>query len=292
MAGTTPRGPLSAQPPAAPRAPEPGTAVWRYFGDLRNGLLGPSLLVLQVAHPTVGAGVLQHSHFREEPWRRLVRTFVSLSVTIYGGQAGATAEAARLRRLHATIRGVDDRGRRYHALDPDAYLWVLATLIRGGVDGHRWFGAGFPPGRIDEYYDQMRDVGRILGLRERHLPPDWASFCAYHDEVVASRLEDNQAVRDVVDSVRSPARPARWLPGPVWRPVARVTGGLAYLVTVGTLPPVLRDRLGLTWDARQERRLRRFRRVVRAGMALVVPPLRIAGALAAARWSISRTARR
>jgi len=266
-----------------PRAPERGSAVWRYFGDARNGLLGPTLLVLQVAHPVVGAGVQQHSNYRDEPWQRLMRTFFSLSTLVYGGEGGAAAEAARLRRLHATIKGVDDQGRRYHALRPDAYLWVHATLVHGGVDGHRVFGTGVPPEQLAEYYAQMRDLGLILGLRERHLPPDWDSFCAYYDDVVLHTLEDNQAVRDVLESLRHPARPFRPLPGPVWRPVARVSGGLAGLVAVGTLPPPLRERLDLPWTPQQERRLRGFAAAVRGGMALVPPPLRIAGAVAAAR---------
>ena len=269
-----------------PRAPRRGTAVWRYFGDARNGLLGPTLLVLQVAHPVVGAGVQQHSNYREEPWQRLVRTFFSLSTFIYGGERGAATEAARLRRLHATIKGVDDQGRRYHALQPDAYLWVHATLVRGGVDGHRVFGSGLSPEELEEYYAQMRDVGLILGLRERHLPPDWDAFCAYYDDVVLHTLEDNQAVRDLLESLRHPAKPVRLLPGPVWRPVARVSGGLAELVAVGTLPATLRDRLDLPWTPHQERRLRRFASVVRVSMALVLPPLRIAGAVAAARWTV------
>ena len=31
-------------------------------------------LVLQVAHPTVAAGVEEHSRYRQDPWGRLVRT--------------------------------------------------------------------------------------------------------------------------------------------------------------------------------------------------------------------------
>ncbi|GAB7052844.1 oxygenase MpaB family protein [Catenuloplanes indicus] len=264
------------------RAPRRGSVVWRYFGDARNMLLGPSLLVLQVAHPVVGAGVLQHSNYRDEPWQRLVRTYLSLSTVIYGGQRGAEREAARLRRLHETIKGVDDQGRRYHALHPEAYLWVHATLVQGGVDAHRTFGHPLTDAQIAAYYADMRQVGLLLGLREHHLPADWASFRAYYDERVRHRLEDNRAVWDVIDSVRHLKKPLAVIPSFVWRPVGAAAGRLAYLVLVGALPEVLRDRLGLTWSAAQERRLRRFATVVCGTMAVVPPPLRIAGGRIAA----------
>lgn len=277
---------------AEARAPQRGSVVWRYFGDARNMLLGPPLLVLQVAHPVVGAGVLQHSNYREEPWQRLIRTYLSLSTIIYGGQRGAEREAARLRRLHETIKGVDGQGRRYHALNPEAYLWVHATLVQGGVDAHRVFGRPLTDEQIAEYYADMRQVGLLLGLREHHLPVDWASFRDYYDERVLHRLENNQAVWDVIDSVRRLKKPSRFIPDLLWRPLGASAGRLAHLVLVGALPEVMRDRLGLEWSAEQERRLRRFARLVRALMSLVVPPLRIAGGIGAARLTMTLADRR
>jgi uncharacterized protein (DUF2236 family) len=252
----------------------PGSTAWRYFGSVRNMLLGPQILVLQVAHPVVGAGVLAHSRYQDEPWRRLVRTARSLTVVAYGDLAGATAEATRLREMHSTIKGVDEQGRRYHALHPEAYAWVHATLVRGAVDAQRLFGRGIPPAELPAYYRDLRGVGLLLGLREQHLPPDLAAFDAYYDAVVLDRLEDNRAVREVLTSIRQPAKPStRLVPGVLWRPIARIVGDRAYLVTVGTLPAVLRDRLGLTWSDRQEQRLRRFARRVRWEMSLATPPL-------------------
>ncbi|MFF0624039.1 oxygenase MpaB family protein [Streptomyces sp. NPDC004296] len=57
----------------------------------------------------------------------------------------------------------------------------------------------------------MRDVGRVWVLKGHHLPPDWASFCAYCDGVVAGRLELNDSVRDVLAELARPQKP------PVWR---------------------------------------------------------------------------
>ena len=54
--------------------PSRGGPVWRAAGDIRLLSTSGYALLLQVAHPTVGAGVLEHSNFREDPWGRLLRT--------------------------------------------------------------------------------------------------------------------------------------------------------------------------------------------------------------------------
>lgn len=249
----------------------PGTPGHWYFAKLHNMLMGPQLLVLQVAHPMVGAGVLQHSNYQDEPWRRLVRTAWSLNVVAYGDPDEALAEVRRLRTMHASIKGTDDQGRRYHALHPEAYAWVHATLVRGAIDAERLFGNGIPPGELDGYYQDLRRVGLLLGLRDHQLPRDVTEFDDYYDQMVRVRLEDNQAVRDVLASIRRPARPTSLVPEALWWPVALFLGDRAYLVTVGTLPDVLRERLGLTWSAREDRRLRRFARQVRWAMPLLAP---------------------
>src|SRR5437763_1763799 len=145
-----------------------GTATWKYFGDFRDALLAGQVLVLQVAHPVVAAGVRDHSDYTGDPWTRLMRTGASLSIYVYGGPAGARVEATRLRELHRTFTGVSD-GRRYSALDPGAYAWVHATLVKVPVDVQRFFGRPLRQSELDEYYAQMCDIGRLLGVRERDL---------------------------------------------------------------------------------------------------------------------------
>jgi uncharacterized protein (DUF2236 family) len=52
----------------------PESITWRVN---REGVLllgGGAALILQVAHPLVGAGVAEHSNYREDPWGRLYRT--------------------------------------------------------------------------------------------------------------------------------------------------------------------------------------------------------------------------
>jgi uncharacterized protein (DUF2236 family) len=243
---------------------------------MRGLLLAPATLIIQVSHPVVGSGVTDHSTFRAEPWRRLVRTAVSVNRLVFAPAETASAESQRLRRMHARIRGVDDAGRPYHALAPEAYAWVHLTLVHFFVEVQRILGRPLTRREREQLYLEWVEVGRLLGVRERHVPPNWSAFRRYFDETVAQTLCDNQAVRDVLAAVAQPEKPAALLPSIAWAPIAGQAGRLLLLFTVGTLPPVLRARLGLPWTGRDAARLDRSAARVRALLPIVPPPLRAA----------------
>ncbi|MDX3187612.1 oxygenase MpaB family protein [Streptomyces sp. MN03-5084-2B] len=255
-----------------------GTAAWKYFGDFRDAFLAEQVLVLQVAHPVVAAGVRDHSDYASDPWTRLMRTVASLSIYVYGGVAGARVEAARLRALHRTFVGVAD-GRRYSALDPEAYAWVHATLVKAPVDAQRFFGTPLSGPELEEYYAQMCGIGRLLGVRERDLPPDWPAFERYYDAVVAD-FGPNPTIATLLETIRTVPKPVEWLPDSWWRGFRR---GQLFLVRA-TLPPSLREALGLQWTDEDQRRFARFAKGVRlvstpAPAGLRTAPMRWTGKL-------------
>ncbi|MCE7083103.1 oxygenase MpaB family protein [Streptomyces sp. ST2-7A] len=266
-------GPRRARTPPPP--PRDGVAH-EVFGDLRCLLIAPRLLVLQVSHPVVGAGVADHSDFRADPWGRLLTTLLSLTTVVYGTPEESRAEARRLRRLHAAMTGTDDTGRPYRALDPEAYAWVHATLVMGPVDAMALFGTPLTGERLETYHRELREVGRIWGIADHRLPPDPAAFEARYAETVARRLGDNRAVRDVLEALAHPTPPVRRIPTAPWRALTRPVTRRLTLVTVGTLPPILRERLGLPWTPRDERDLRRLARRVRLLVEPLPGPVRLA----------------
>ena len=116
----------------------PDSLSWNVLGDARIYFAAGFALVLQVAHPTVGSGVRDHSTFQQDPWGRLLRTMDYLNLLAYGGSE-AVAVGRRLRELHKPIKGINTDGSRYHALEPEAYAWVHATLIEGAIAAHLRF---------------------------------------------------------------------------------------------------------------------------------------------------------
>ena len=106
---------------------------------------GPAVL-LQVAHPLVAAGVVEHSSYGRDLWHRLGRTLRALYLITYGTrvEADRAAEAVRIvhSRVHGTTRAQLGRfppGTPYTASDPDLMLWVHATLVDASHDEYQRF---------------------------------------------------------------------------------------------------------------------------------------------------------
>ncbi|MEV4316008.1 oxygenase MpaB family protein [Actinocrispum sp. NPDC049592] len=249
----------------------PGSVAWRTALDWRLLLGSGRALLLQVAHPTVGAGVAQYSNYRAEPWQRLQRTVDSMMLQTFGGERAA-AEARRLRELHRGFTGVDHHGNRYSALNPDAYWWVHATLFEGALDVHRNFGTPLPVSVQREYYAEWRSLGELLGIKPHRMPVTLEGFWDYFSGMVVNHLEDNKSVRDLLDALgeRHPLQPPWWpLPSAMWRAAGPIGARTMMTATVGTLPPVFRERLGLQWTRWDERRLDVLKKAVRVAMPMV-----------------------
>lgn len=270
--GTTRGGTVrrTAQEEPWPQPPPPGGMLWDLAGEVRMLLTLPAALTMQVAHPAVGAGVDEHSVFRTDPWGRAERSLESVQLWVYGG-ADAAREGRRLRRLHRTIQGVDAHGREYHALTPANYSWVHATGFPVYQHAQRYLGRR-PYTRAEErrLYAEWLQVGRVLGLRDRDMPQTLEEFWPYYRRVLAEELEMTVVVEELVDADADVPAPDRGPPHvraalrflwPVLRPAFT---RFRRFVTIGFMPPDARAAIGLPWTRRQERRLVRLGRVVRA----------------------------
>lgn len=245
--------------------PSPGTITWLRASDARLFLAAGYALLLQVSHPTVAAGVSEHSQFQHEPWQRLLRTLDFTYTMVYGGPKAAGEMGRRIRSFHTHIRGVTPDGSRYHALEPGAYAWVHATLAEAIVRAHERFGRAFSERQCEQFWAQWRALGRLLGIRATDLPGDWRSFEAYFAQMVANTLAHTTAVEGVLVALARPSAPA--LPAlrdPLWA-VARVPlGHVLQLTSVGLLAPSLRRRFGRSWSPAQELQLRALGAALRA----------------------------
>lgn len=276
----------------ARRAPGPGSVVWRVGGDWTMVLGGGRALILQVAHPTVASGVSQHSDYQEGPWRRLVGTLDLHQRVIYGGRHETAAEAGeRLRSLHKRIRGVREDGSRYHALDPAAFHWVHATLVDSMVEMRERFGRPLTLLERELFYEEMCEVGKLYGLRERDMPPDWTAFRTYVDAMIADQLCDSETLQNVIAMVFKPSKPpALPVPEGLWGLASWPGAELVRLVTVGSLPEVLRERFGLHWSREKELVLRAQQEAIRRIFPRLPDRLRLMPPALAARRGQTRAA--
>ena len=254
--------------------PPPGSVTWARAGDPRLLLAAGYALVLQVSHPTVGAGVSEHSQFRRDPWGRLLRTLDYSYTMVYGGPRAAGEMGRRIRSMHAHINGTLPDGQRYHALEPHAYAWVHATLAEAIVRAHATFGRPLGAGEREQFWREWRALGRLLGIGEDDLPPSWERFALYFGQTVERRLERTPAAAEVLAALARPAAPAAAAPlRGLWSLGCLPVGHLLCLMTVGLLPPGLRVRLGLRWSSARELELRAAATTLRGMTPLMPPPL-------------------
>src|SRR5262245_35992363 len=78
----------------------PDSLSIRAWGDVLSWFMSGRTFVMQVAHPAVGAGVWEHSAFREDPWKRLREIQRSGRNFALRGREASREEGARLRYLH------------------------------------------------------------------------------------------------------------------------------------------------------------------------------------------------
>jgi uncharacterized protein (DUF2236 family) len=247
---------------------EPGSVAWRVACEGALLLGGGRALILQVAEPRVAAGVGRFSGYRDNPWRRLYRT-IDVTTRIVFGEGPESAEAAAgLRRVHEGVRGRDDSGRAYRALDPKLLMWVQATLLETSLLIYDRYVRRLSDDDRAAYYEQMKPVGEAYGIPRRHMPRDWSAFRDYFDEMLSDGLRVTPTTRDVADSVLNPD-----LPLPARLPARPVVEALR-LLTVGTLPEPLRASLGLEWGPLRERLLAASQGTIRRLLPLAPAPLR------------------
>lgn len=240
-------------PDTSPADPPPlgsGSVAWSVFGDLTFVLGASRRLLLDVAHPIVATGVREFSVFESDPYGRALRTLDMIMGVVYG-QEEALATARRLRDLHRPIKGTNSDGSRWSSLNPEAFHWVHASLVHGVYTQQKLLGRGWRPGEVEQFYLEMRQVGRLYGVREQDMPADWASFRTWFSEMTATRLERSDVTDRVLTVVGSPQPPPNPLLGNhfLWNHTARpIAGRVLTLITGGLLPAELREMLGVRWS--------------------------------------------
>jgi uncharacterized protein (DUF2236 family) len=143
----------------------PQSAAWAVHGDVTTMMVGGiASLLLQMLHPAVLAGVWDHSAFRNDMIGRLRRTARFIALTTYGGRDEAQAAIARVRAIHAQVKGVTAGGAPYRADDPDLLAWVHVTESTSFLAAYvRHAAPGLSGAMQDRYFAEMAQVAEALG---------------------------------------------------------------------------------------------------------------------------------
>src|SRR5688500_2862662 len=204
-------------------------------------------LLLQVAHPSVAAGVVQHSNYDTDPWGRLYRTLDLVTRITFGRTETADRAAAQLKRAHAPVKGERPDGVGYRAWDPDLLLCVWATLVESSVLVYTRYVEPLSARDLGAYYSEQQRFAVMCGVPEGHWPATWPRFMTWFDEWIEEECAVSDDSRAIAQSILDPQ-----LPRPL-KPAARPAVELLKLATVGLTPAVLRERYGFSWGPRREK---------------------------------------
>jgi uncharacterized protein (DUF2236 family) len=190
-----------------------------------------------------------------------------LAVT-FGDSEHSAAAAERVNAVHRRVAGAG-----YRATDPDLLLWVHATLVDSALVVYERFVGRLDPSARESYYADMGRQAAAFGISPDVFPPDLETFGRYVERAIAGLRVTDDARRLAADIVSPPV------------PLAlRPAAGLFGLVSVGLLPPRLREEYGYRWGPVRELALGATRLSVRATVPLLPAILR--------RWPRARDAER
>ena len=209
------------------------SVTWRINQEPALLLGGGRALLMQLAHPGVAAGVAEHSDFRRRPLDRLVRTLELTLALTFGTRSEALAAAHQINTVHQRVRGAG-----YQATDPRLLLWVHATLIDSALVTYAAFVGPLSAGDREEYYQEAKLIGGLLGLANSRYPAGMAEFEAYLSRMLGGpELVVDGRARELARAVLRPR--LNRVATPVFRPLEAITAGL--------LPASLRLDYQLRW---------------------------------------------
>jgi uncharacterized protein (DUF2236 family) len=214
----------------------PDAAIRKVNGEAVLLVGGGRALLMQLAHPLVARGVAEHSGFQANPFDRLQRTLAAVYTIVFGTEAQARQAAGTVRAVHDRVRG-----RGYEANDPQLLLWVHATLVDTALRVYNRFIGALSPAEAEQYYVESTRVAEMLGVPVDIQPPTLAEFRDYVRTMVGT-LEVGDDARRLAVQILHPRLP--WVVAPMVEPAAL----LARQVTVGLLPPPLREGYHFSWD--------------------------------------------
>jgi uncharacterized protein (DUF2236 family) len=225
-----------------------GESILRRVHEERAvGLLyGQRALLMQATHPVAFTGLVGATAGLDAPFKRLARTAQTMEAVYFGSREEADRVTARVRRMHARVRGTTDRaagphpaGSEYAADRPDMLLWILACLADSALAMHHAFVGALSRSQLERFWDDYLLVGELFGLERRHAPASYREFRDWYRE----RLTSGDLY--VTDDARELGRRVAFaLPLPARRRAALPAINLA---VAGTLPPAVRRMYRLPW---------------------------------------------
>jgi uncharacterized protein (DUF2236 family) len=251
----------------------PASAAWKIGSEAIVNIGGARAVLMQLAHPLVAMGVSEHSRYMTDPFGRAIDTFMLGQMLAFGSTKTAHQAARTINRLHKHVHGTlafqagnYKAGTRYDARDPELLRWVQATVNDTILLVYPMFVGPLSQDEQEQYYQESKKLGRLLGLAEKDMPNTVDDLRQYvHSMVYGNQLVATPQARQLAYQVLFPPM------SELWRPLQH----LHYQLTSALLPQPIRDIYGIEWGPGRERIFQATTAGVHTLLATLPPPLRI-----------------
>ncbi len=181
----------------------PDSVTWRVHLEPVLWVGGFRALLLQSLHPRVMRGTFQNSALFDprKAWSRFQRTVGFVGVRTFGSIEDVELAGARVRRLHASLRGYDpDTGHTFRLDHPAHLMWVHATEADSYAQIAKRAGVLDDDG-VDAYLAESVRAARVIGLPDA---PSSAAAMQQYLESVQPELKMTDEARTAVGHLFSP----------------------------------------------------------------------------------------
>lgn len=214
----------------------PDSVTWRVHLEPVLWVGGFRALLLQSLHPRVMRATYQNSALFDprKAWGRFQRTAEFVATRTFGSTEEVERAGARVRRLHATLRGHDpETGLSFRLDHPDHLRWVHVTEVDSYAQIARRAGVLDDDG-VDRYLAESVRAARVVGLADA---PSSAAAVREYLEAVRPELALTDEARIAVGNLLTPQPSAP--PGP------RMALSTLAALSITTLPRWARRFYGL-----------------------------------------------
>ena len=171
-----------------PRPLGPDSLTWKYFGQWTRPVPGHRGRVR--CRTCIRSWARRCRSTRSSSWSgcpRLLRSIYPIGGVVFDGDR-APKTGAEVRDYHIGIKGVDEQGRRYSALNPEVFYWAHATFFKSTLLAAEKFGGGLTEADKRQLFDEHITWYRMYGMSMRPVPKTWEEFQEYWDHMCTQRV--------------------------------------------------------------------------------------------------------
>ncbi len=163
----------------------PGSQTWRLMGEPIMWVAGLRSMYLQALHPRTMRATWQNTAFAKpgEAWGRFNRTVEFVRIRTYGSVAEVERAGRRVRRIHASLTGLDEDGSVIRLDEPELLLWVHCGEVASYVDIAGRCGMHLARGDLDQFVSEQRRSAEVVGLDPGLVPASVAELDAYYQRM-------------------------------------------------------------------------------------------------------------